>query len=813
MPADTDPDDLLERLRKRRLKDGRLTVELGPLDHALLRLLDVALPEPGSRLWMELPRGRHDVAVMCGVYLQLRRLGEQRQGVFDGLGFRGPVVVIGYNTNLTERLRKIRIGAESLSEAISAGRVRANGTVVDLGGVVSPATSWSNGLLYLNTSLGWPTLRGVKPGVVIIDRSGFASDDTLLRALQWAGAHTAGRVLVLADIGGVPPKVGLPFRVWPWAPQLVRDVRDELGKEPACGPLSTNPLLNALQARPTAAVYTAPALTAARTRCFAGVRAARRVSRELPRGVDEAVTLLNVCAGLWGTVRSYNECAAAETQAPSLATLGRMIRETHGNDLRGAWSGFAETRWADLRQNALTLLELLEERNPRLDMLEGVLDRVARTHPGVPVVVRTASRAGAHALAMDLTARRPQLTGVLASGSDEAALRLLPYSAKLAWTAKPVVEIHLGVPAPRRRTSLFSGEANERVVVCDPDELVWLQRVLDEQTRRWDLDLGATTAALRLDGLPSIEVRPTKVLLGPLPLDERGAGSDVTPLQVPVLDLLSLFSEFDKAVAGAAPDEAPSADEATDAAAAGREVLAVPVRLVPGTTMCWLAADSTVDVIVGQAYTTSPATDLRAGMSVVLPRGDTGVGLFDRLLAASRQDVDVRAVETMLSRFRRAVLQLHDISGTWDGVVTRMQSMGSSVTSGATCRAWSRGDSIAPDDPEDIRRVGLLTHSIELTGQEQWQRLGRMAEQLRGMRRDLGRLAARATSEAASGASGAALEALSKAYGGIDVSEVVEEFDSHKVAAVGPASLVHAARLRRVLPSAEFPRRLQEKTA
>ena len=808
VPVDPDPSDLLERVRMLRLRDGSSQVTLGPLDQALLHLVDAALIDPGSRMWLELPRGRHDLAVMAGLYLQLRRRGERLRGNFAGLGFSGPVVVVGFNTNLTERLKRIRIGAQNLSEAVAAARVKANGTVSDLSRVVSPASSWNDGLLYLNTSLGWPTLKAVKPGVVVIDRSSFASFDTLTRALHWAGAHGAARILVLADLGDPPPAIGPSFRVWPWAPQVIRDVRDELGKEPPCGPLSTNPLVTVAQSRPGAAVYTAPALSAARRRCLVGVSAVRKVSRTLPRGVSDAVTLTNVCAGLWGTVSSYNEFAAADAQAPSLATLGRIVRETHSGDLRGAWSGFAETTWADLRRDALTLLELLEERNPRLDMLEGVLDRVAQSRSDVPVVVRTASRAGAHALAVDLAARRPQLAAVLAADNDDAQLRLLPYSARIPWTGVSVVEIHLGAPAPRRRTALFGGEASERIIVCDRDEYAWLQRILDEYARRWSGDLEATSGALHLDGLPAVAAWPTRTVLGPLNLDQRGTADEAVDHQLPRLDLAALFHDFDKVLSGADPVEGGEPEVAA-ASSAVREVLAIALRLSSGS-MCWLGAGSFVDVIVGKEFATVSAADLRAGMSVVLPRSDAGIGLFERLLEASHRDADVRAVETILARFRRAVTKLYDISGTWAGVATRMRSMGSSVTSGATCRAWSAGNSIAPDDPEDVRRVGLLTHTIELTGQEEWQRLGRIADQLRGMHRELGRLAAKATSEAASGSFGSALIALSQAYGGVDVSEVAEEFDVHPVSAVGSRALVPASRLRRVLPSSEFPLPLQE---
>jgi hypothetical protein len=183
VPAAPDPNDLLERLRDLGVRDGRQPVELGPLDQATLNLVRRVLTTTSRNLSLELPRGRHDVAVLLGVYLQLMRFRARRQGQFSREGFGGAIAVIGLNTNLTERLRAIQIDRVSLSEALCARRIRADGTVVDLRGAVSRADARPDALLYLNTSLGWPPLPEVHVGVAVVDRTSFRNAETLTRAL------------------------------------------------------------------------------------------------------------------------------------------------------------------------------------------------------------------------------------------------------------------------------------------------------------------------------------------------------------------------------------------------------------------------------------------------------------------------------------------------------------------------------------------------------------------------------------------------------------------------------------------------------
>lgn len=798
VPAMRDPSSLVERLRVLSLRDAGQRVDLGPLDEATFNLAQTVFRSTG-RLWLELPRGRHDVAVMLGVYLQLLRLGDRMRDRLDGMGFSGPIIVVGLNTNLTERLRRIRIGQESLSEAMFARRIRADGQVTDLSGTLSPARAWTEGLLYLNTSLGWPTLTGVQAGAVIVDRTSFRDPATLDRALSWAAAHVAERILVLSDLGDRLPSLACDrsWVHWAWTPGLRSDVLYELGDGEPCGPLSTNALLAVPPEPMGMAVYEAPAVAAARRRCFAGIAAARNVPDEFPGSIVGCIQLVNQLSGLWGKLQTANEWAVADARGVSIATLVRNVRSARGEELRGSWAGFAETQWADLRHNALELAELLGEYNPRLDVLLDVLHWAEAKRPNHRVTVRTHTRSGALALRQDLLTERPSLGQRLAETDPETAeLLVLPYGERLPWARRPSLEIHLGVPSPWRRSAVLSGEAAEHILVLDQDERPWLAKVRADLAGKWTEALRDTDERLQLAGVPNLGLPDMRVVYGPVSMDGRVPDpTEAYPL--PSIDLAQLFATFAGALSTV---EHPAASTDKEAATwRSRMVLARPVTLEPDGALYWLPADARPEVLVGKKYTAVGISDLVSGMSLLIPRGDHRDQLYQRIQQAVYRDVDVMSVDMLLGRFRAAVSDLHNQEGSWDDVARALRTRGSSVTSGQSCRLWASGDVIAPDDVEDIRRVGWLTHNHALTAERAWERLGAIADDLRRLHRELGRLLSTAIAEATSGNPGAALARLSELCGGIDPAEVLEEFEIRRVRAVGPPVSISSSCIRRVL--------------
>jgi hypothetical protein len=230
-----------------------------------------------------------------------------------------------------------------------------------------------------------------------------------------------------------------------------------------------------------------------------------------------------------------------------------------------------------------------------------------------------------------------------------------------------------------------------------------------------------------------------------------------------------------------------------------RTVLARPVTLEPGDTVYWLPANARVEVFVGNRYTTVEATNLTSGMKLLIPRGETRDELYQRLQQAASRDTDVMTVGILLARFRKAVWSLYDQAGSWDEVARGLRTRGSSVTNGQTCRLWATGDAIAPDDVEDIRRVGWLTRNQALTAERAWEHLGTLADELRRLHRELGRLLSAAIAEAASGDHGSAIGKLSELCAGIDPAEILEEFEVRQARFVGLPALTSSNHIRRLL--------------
>lgn len=800
VPAVPDPGDLLERLRHLRLTDSSVRVDHGPLDEATLNLIRYVLRETQQDLVLALPQGRHDIAVALGILLQLYRLGARFRGRFDSEGFDGPLVVVGLNINLTERLRRLKIGTDNLSDALRAQRVRADGMVTDLRGTISPARTWGDGLLYLNTSLGWPPLPQVRPGLVIIDRTSFRNPDTLDAALSWAAQQQAGRVVVLSTIGEPFPhalKDDDRWLRWGWTPGLRRDVGQELGRPRDKSPLSTNALLYVPRCPVQLAEFQAAALTRLRRRCLSGIAAARRTNLPFPPRVAEAVQLVNLLAGTWGKLATADLYAAQEPRGVSTTTLRRTLRGRRDGELPKEWRGFGETLWPDLRRDVLELADLLEEYNPRFEVLRATLDWAQVHRKDFLLVVRTQTRSAARALTQDLLEVDASLEQLMSSDSGVPKLRVVSYGERLPWALRSTVEVHPGVPPPWRHASLLGGEGTENVLVVDHDEALWAKRVLLGLDNEWRTTLEETAAELKIDYPPTPHVPEPRTVYGPVTVDDRGDNYAVTPM--PALDLDRVFAAFTSALANVDRGEEDAGSDARTPAG-GRSVLARPVILEPGNTQYWLPADGTAEVLVGNRYSSTPVSALTPGATLLIPRGETRHELYGRLLEAAHRDADVAAVTMVLDRFRSATWALYDQFGSWDAAARALRTRGSAVLGGQTCRNWAEGRVIAPDDVYDIRRVAWLTKRDDLTLDRTWERIGIIATEMRQLHRELGRVLSGAIAEAASGRSGENLRKLSEICGGIDLAEVLEEFELRQIRSVSGPRSVPASQLHKLIP-------------
>ncbi len=314
--------------------------------------------------------------------------------------------------------------------------------------------------------------------------------------------------------------------------------------------------------------------------------------------------------------------------------------------------------------------------------------------------------------------------------------------------------------------------------------------------QEWASAAESAASRLRFGDLPRPHLRPARTVFGPVQADSRGTEGGLSSAPVVSADISELFTSY----SGTTSEPGSGDDREPDLHALGtRLVTARQFTLQPGGELYWLPSDARVETLIGARYGSAQVTALTAGMSLLIPRGETRDELYARLLRAAYQDADVLALTALLARFRAAMWTLHAQCGTWEDVARSLRHKGSSVRAGGTCQNWATGAVIAPDDIMDIRRVAWLTGNDNLILNRAWERLGAVAQQLRRMHRELGRIVSGAIGEAASGRAGDNIRQLSDLCGAMDPTEILEEFEVRQIQAVGPTAAIPGSQLRRII--------------
>ncbi|GAB3244398.1 DISARM anti-phage system protein DrmE domain-containing protein [Kineosporia babensis] len=792
-PADPGDYELIDRINRARLRDEGRPVPLGSLDEVLFNLVIEVLESCGKNLLLSMPAGKQDLGIALGIYLQLNRRGQAFMQRRNPDAMAGPVVVLGHNLNLTKRLRNIKMGSHDLSQGIVAGRVRGDGQVTSLTGILSPARVWRHGLLYLNTSLGYPELEQVHPEVAIVDGTTLRRAESIERALDWCSRQNAERILLLTELGSEPLEVVAAdpsWRSFPLTPSLIQDVRDSLDESTPGGALSASALTVTRRLAPGIAVYRAPALAVARRNALSAIAAARKIPAPRPRSIQNAVRLVNALCSLWGSPKTADRVAIAQGASFSISTMFRRVEADMGTDQHGVWAAFRETRWTDLRRACLDMAGLIFEKNPRLALLESLIAWAEANRPGAPLRIRTVGRSAALALEHDLHTAGIVLDSLPESSVSHVSIH--PQGERLPWATTPALELHLGPPPPWRRASLLAASATEHVVALECDEVSWFMSSLTMLSASWKMDLQEFSEETDLEFPSGAAEVSTRRVFGPISIDsrrEREAASQL--VELPDFDLAALLAAFTETVRDAVED--PEEADYVRPAVRARKLI-----LEPDARRYYLPLDAKVEVLSGGDYAVVPLSDLTAGMAVLLSRGESRGNLFARLKLAAYSEIDVLAANLLLERFRQAVRELYDQEGSWSKVSRAIQRYGSQVASGAACSNWAKGTSIAPEDVDDIRRVFWAVGRNEMTADGTWQRLGAIAQELRNMHRGLGQVISSAIDEAARGRLGPSCQIIQERCG-FDPLEVLEEFQVARVRSIGPSELIQHSQLRLVL--------------
>ena len=758
LPYGEGADPLFEALEGLHLRDGLTRFQLGALDQALAALILRLLRQTASltglqSLVIQLPRGRSEFAITMGLVTHLARLYIRAYDPDAPAASQGSTAVIAMDTAMQRRLSRMTAEGINLAEGLGVHRIRSDGRIVNPEGRI---VDFRRGrLLYLNTRVGWPALKGESGGVAIVDRTTFGGSELLDLALDWVRAHRFGRVIVIADIGDEDTvsrvqSRSAQFRQFCATSEVIADLARVVGVERSASVLSTNALLTSAETQLSVVRITAPRVEQLFRRALLLLRVGNEVRAPAPLPVVAARRMVSVLAQLVGSVDAYNRSAALDHRTRSLRSLCNILETNNHSLFAGAWHAFVETTWPELREVGLQLHALISDANPKAEALHLALDRLQRDGVALDnILVRVGSEAARYGLLEDLA-------------KESKSVRVQPWSQRLSWNPHSTVEILPALPPVSRRAALWTGEAERSAVLIYGWEHTALERILEAQAYRADR---ATRSTLEAEGLGAPSQAGPRTLRIVEELRRSGPpDTEMPPITIDISPLTMDLEALEAAMTGGGDD--PTHEHAGD-----EQVKAVPVELEPGELILWVTEGATVDTLVSGRYYGRSVMDLRAGDQIIVPKGTGRESLFQRLVDVKHRDDDIHDLTDVLSRWRRACRTVLDVADNHREATEILQAEGLTVTT--QLAAWASGDTIAPQDPEDIRRIG------ELVGDEwlslNWRRVSMIATHLRGLHISIGHRISAAMQEVAEGA-GPNLNALALELGS-DASEILDEFE------------------------------------
>lgn len=773
---------VVEGLDTLRITDDWERLQLGAVDRATLSMVLGWLRNAREDLVLEFPRGVSEFSTLIGVAAQLDRLGSERARKPEP--FTGPVIVIGRDTQVADRLARIRINGIALDQALHAFRLRHDGRLATLAGVVEHRhAKWGRAFVYLNTRIGWPVLpSSIRPGLIVIDKASMSDPELFDRAITWAIRANAHRLVVLTALGDASATTSLSLRnrsvlTWPWYEDLLHQftpggiaVRSHLTA--ANVTRSPVPAIGVVEVQ-------APAIDAHFRGVWIRLGAAARIDALAPRGVVAARRLVGSLTETASSLARYNGLAAMDARVATLASLRNELDRDH---LGGghAWALFAESEWPVLRHQAAQLYDLLADDNPKLFALAATIERLRMERGDASIVVRVPNLIAGYAVEEDLH----DLLGPTAIGN----VRLLTYSRRLEWSVDPAIELHTAGPAPWRLPSLFSREADERLLLCYEHEVGRGSRLVDTERRR-QVDLAVACASrltVEIQIAPNVPTGiPVEAVVG---MDLRPAPPGSPPRLGVDTDLL-----FGQVTEEPLPIDDPEATSPTEDRWMDSMVSATAINLEPDGARYWVRPDGQVETLVASRVVYTRVQDLRPGATIVVPRGGGREELFARLVVAAEGRADVASLQILLARWRAACWRAYEQAGSWPAVERQMRALGASVTA-QSYRSWAQGTVIAPDDSRDIERMGHLADDAMV--EREFRRIAAIAQEVRRLHGRLGRVLSAALREAVAGSeAGPNVRALANLLGGIDAAELLEEFDLRQVRAVETTTMISGARI------------------
>ncbi len=501
---------------------------------------------------------------------------------------------------------------------------------------------------------------------------------------------------------------------------------------------------------------------------------AARLQSDFPPSLQTARRLFYGLIQLTSRIETYNLHAALDHRTSALSSLRHRIEGESDPRVDAEWSTYYMSRWTDLRLDLLELYRMIEHDNPKFLGVALAIEWIRDKHSTAPICIRVPSDAAGMALADDMAELVPEWP------IDGESITWQPWSKRLEWYSDERFEILPASPPPSRAGLLWSVEASQQVLVLYGFELASVTRRV-EHSNQLSIDrLKHSCDRLGLGGLPPLTAaaRIDEVF----EFDPDSQESPVVDLDV---DLDVMFFDPEDDTGARTEYSATGADPAT----------VIPVVLEPDGSRWLVRHDAQVETLKAQRVVYLPVDSVKPGMTVVVPQGDGREELFARLVTATHQSPDLQAFDVLFVRWRDACRSAYRDAGSWEALGQRMQAEGCQVTSQSP-RTWATGEVIGPEDPEDIRRIGKLARDPLV--ERQYRRIDAAVRQVRSLHVRLGSLLSAAMTDAMSGG-GVNLEKLRELLGGIDPTELLDEFELRVVRSVEEPEEVPGHLVRQVV--------------
>ncbi|WP_433315603.1 DrmE family protein [Micromonospora sp. CA-269861] len=234
-----------------------------------------------------------------------------------------------------------------------------------------------------------------------------------------------------------------------------------------------------------------------------------------------------------------------------------------------------------------------------------------------------------------------------------------------------------------------------------------------------------------------------------------------------------------------------SVDEQADAG--GTDVVAGLRVLFDDGSWAWLRADSPVWRWRSHARRTEPvdAGRIAVGDELVFIDGDAHKTLLAKILEVAEDVPELAVAGTWVAHWRTALARAHARCGSYASLARQLAAHGCTVQT-QTVRLWCIGVTLGPEDPTDLRRLGLLLNDDALT--TRYEAVWRAMQTLRHAHVRLGRRLAALTRSLGPAGSRGALPAdeVLDAASGLTAADVETAVVVLTVARIEPAPAVPA---------------------